>query len=106
MTNWNKEKEKKGKDNFWMGFLPSFILPIITLVFIFKMKYITQRPLFEAMFDFIQKRPEIFRSDVISSTIPCFLLLFIFNIVIKKEKASLGVFVGMVPFIILTFWMF
>jgi hypothetical protein len=99
---WNKQKEKEAKDNFWMGFLPSFILPPIVLIIIFKTKYITSKPLFEAMYKF--SKTGLMGRDVLSSTLLCFVLLFIFN-KLKKERASMGCFVGAVPFIILSFWL-
>lgn len=98
---WNKQKIKEKKDNFWIGFIPSFILPIATIIIIFKSKYTTEKPLFEAMYKF--SKTGHMGKDILSSTLLCFVLLFVFN-KMKKERASMGAFVGAVPFIILSFW--
>ncbi len=99
---WNKEKEKQGMDNFWMGFIPAFILPFILNILIFKSKYTTEKPLFEAMYNF--SKTGYMGKDVLTSTMLSFVLLFIFNR-LKKERASAGAFVGTIPYIIITFWL-
>ncbi len=103
IMSWDNPKKEKGKDSFWMGFIPGFILPIATIIIIFKSKYTTEKPLFEAMYKF--SKTGYMGKDMLSSTLLCFILLFIFN-KMKKERASMGAFVGAVPFIILSFWMF
>jgi hypothetical protein len=104
---WNnppKEKEeKKGKDNFWMGFVPSFILPIVFIIIIFKTKYTTTRPIFEAMWKF--SHTGLMGKDMISALIPSLVLFFVFYMW-QKENACKGVFVGMIPFLLLTFLAF
>lgn len=100
---WDKKKQKEGMDNFWMGFIPSFILPIIVNIVIFKSRYTTDKPLLEAMYKF--SKTGFMGKDMLSSTLLCFILLFVFN-KMKKERASMGAFVGAVPFIIMSFWMF
>jgi hypothetical protein len=100
---WNNEKKKKSIDSFWLGFIPSFLLPFLLLIIIFKIKYTTQLPIFEAIWKFSQTG--LMGKDMISSVIPSLLLFFIFH-KLDKDKASKGAFVGMVPFLILTFLVF
>lgn len=100
-SSWNNETGGNERDNFWMGFIPSFILPFIILVIIFKSKYTTEKPIFEALYKF--SATGLLGKDLLASTIVCFVLLFVFNM-LKKERASMGAFVGVVPYIILTFW--
>lgn len=101
--NWNKVKQKEGRDNFWMGFIPSFILPLVVNIVIFKLKYTTEKPIFEAMYKF--SKTGLMGKDMLGSTLLCFILLFVFN-KLRKERASAGAFVGAVPYIIISFWMF
>lgn len=100
---WNKVKQEKVKDSFWLGFIPSLVLPLIILIIILKTS--TKKPIIEFIVKFAQERPEFLRKDLLASIIPCFVLLFIFN-KLKKDKATAGAFVGAVPFIIFSFWMF
>lgn len=101
--NWNKqEKQQRVKDHFWLGFIPSFLLPPLTLIMLFKLKYTTSQPLFEAMWRFGELGR--FGSDLFSSVLPSFILFFIFY-KLKKERAAQGAFVGAVPMLILSFWM-
>ena len=99
---WNNEKKKKTKDSFWLGFFPSLLLPPITLLIIFKLKYtISTAPFFSAFwqFYFVNKRSV---SEIIGCLFPCLLLFFLFYI-LQKEKAMRGAFVGLTPSLIAAF---
>jgi hypothetical protein len=104
---WNNSPQEKGKkaskDNFWMGFIPSFVLPIVFNIILFKTKYTTTKPIFEAMWKFSQTG--LMGKDMISSLIPSLVLFFVFYMW-QKENACKGVFVGMTPFLLLTFLAF
>ncbi len=100
---WNQPKNKKPeKDSFWYGFLSAFTLPAITIISIFKLKYTTTQPLFEAMLRLAENG--FLGTDMFSSTLPSFVLFFVFY-KLKKERAAQGVFVGVAPWLILSFWL-
>jgi hypothetical protein len=102
---WNNppQQKKEPKDSFWMGFIPSFILPILTSVIYFELRYETSKPLFSALYEFISLG-RMSKNDMLTCLLPSLILLAIFSVV-KKEKAMLGTFVGFTPFVILFFWM-
>ncbi len=100
---WNQEKKKQQKDSFWYGFIPGIILPTAFLITLFKLKYTTNQPIFEAMYKF--SKTGMMGKDMITSTLPCFVLFMVFY-KLKMERATQGVFVGLAPFLILSFWLF
>lgn len=100
---WNQQKKKEQKDSFWYGFIPAIILPMIFNILIFKSKYTTSQPLFESMYKF--SKTGLMGKDMLASVLPLFVLLSVFNY-LKKDRATQGVFVGIAPYIILTFWLF
>ena len=104
-SDWNKRKtyKKKNKgigDSFFLGFIPSFLLPIILNIVIFKMKWSTDQSLIPAMIKFA--RTGLMRNDMISALIPSILLIIVFSS-FRKEKASIGSFVGLVPSLVVAF---
>ena len=99
---WNKAKEKKTKDSFWLGFFPSLLLPPITLLIIFGSKYsVNTMSFFTAFwnFYFVNNRSA---SELIASLLPCLLLFFLFYL-LQKERAMKGAFVGMTPSLLAAF---
>jgi hypothetical protein len=97
---WNKAKEKKPKDSFWWGFIPSFLLPPTILIILFKVKYTTSLPIFEAIWKF--SKTGLLGRELISCLLPCLVLFFVFY-QMKKENATKGVFVGMAPSLVAAF---
>jgi hypothetical protein len=97
---WNQQKKKKNYDNFWLGFIPGLILPAIFNVIIFKAKWTTEQPLLEAMWKLAEKG--FMGKDLMAALLPSLILLIFFS-AIKKEKACMGTFVGLTPFLILAF---
>jgi hypothetical protein len=99
---WKQNKIKKNIDNFWLGFIPSVVLAGGLICLIFKSKYTTHLPFFEALWKF--SKTGLLGNDLLASILPGFILIFVFT-KLKKEKATIGAFVGITPFIILTFWL-
>lgn len=102
-NSWNQEKKKKGKDSFWYGFIPAITLPMIFNIIIFKSKYTTAQPVFIAMYKF--SKTGLMGKDMLASILPMFVLLSVFYH-FKKDRASQGLFVGIAPYLIITFWLF
>ena len=101
-SDWNhaadyKKKKKTGRDSFWWGFIPSFLLPIILNIVIFTSKYTTEQPLFEAMYKVASKG--LISKDMMGALVPSLLLIIVFSS-FRKEKASIGAFVGLCPALI------
>ncbi len=102
---WNNspQQKKESKDNFWIGFIPSFIMPIITTIIYFELRYETAKPIFAALWEFISLG-RMSKNDMLTCLLPSLILLAVFSIM-KKEKAMLGTFVGFTPFLIFFFLM-
>lgn len=99
--NWEQKRNKKNFDSFWLGFIPSFLLAIGMIILLFETRYTTTEPLIKALWKF--SKTGLWGNDLLAGIIPGFILIFTFG-KLKKEKASIGAFIGIVPFIILTFW--
>lgn len=100
---WNNppQTEKPQKDNFWIGFIPSFLMPIVAYAIYIGMNTASM-PLMEAMYKyFIFGR--LSGSQMLLFLMPSLVLLAVLS-ALKKEKAMLGTFVGFAPFLILFFW--
>ena len=94
-------KNENGFDSVLLGIALSLGLAIGLLILIFKTRYQTEMPLFEAIWNLSKKG--LLTKDLLASSLPGLALIFIFS-KLGKEKATIGAFVGVVPSIILTFW--
>lgn len=97
-SSWNHTSKSKSTDSFWLGFIPSFICPILLNIIIFKCKWTTEAPIFEAMYKLANKG--FMTKDLMAALVPSLILIIVFSY-LKKEKASLGAFVGLVPCLII-----
>ncbi len=97
-SSWNhppqERKKQKEKDSFFWGFVPSALLPIALNVLIFKLRWTTEENVFYAMWRMAQKG--FIGKDMVAALIPSLLLIIVFS-AFKKEKASIGAFVGLCP---------
>ncbi len=103
-SSWNhqpvqRKKKHELKDNFFLGFLPSFLLPPLLTMLIFSVKWTTEQNIFYAMYRMAQRG--FLSHDMMASLIPSLVLIIFFS-AIKKEKASIGSFVGLCPWLVLT----
>ncbi|MBO7337014.1 MAG: hypothetical protein J6W49_00330 [Paludibacteraceae bacterium] len=101
-SDWNhaaeyKKKKRAERDSFWWGFIPSFLLPIILNIVFFTSKYTTSQPLHEAMYKMANKG--MLSKDMMGALVPSLLLIIVFSS-FRKEKASIGAFVGLCPALI------
>ncbi len=96
-----ENNEKKEFDSVLLGLVLSFGLALGLLVLIFKTRYITTTPVFEAIWKF--SKTGLLTKDLLASCLPGLGLIFVFS-KLGKEKATIGSFVGLVPFLIATFW--
>ena len=94
-------KNKNGFDSVILGFVLSFGLALGLLLLIFKTRYQTEMPIFEAIWNLSKKG--LLTKDLLASCLPGLALIFTFS-KLGKERATIGAFVGVVPSIILTFW--
>lgn len=101
-SSWNHppqgRKRKESGDKFWWGFVPSLLLPVVLNVVIFKIRWTTDENVFYAMWRMAQKG--FIGKDMMAALVPSLLLIIIFS-AFKKEKASIGSFVGLCPALII-----
>lgn len=103
-TSWNNQKRNKGIskwDNFWIGFLPALIGTGLINIIVFKIRWDTDQPLFRAMYKF--SKTGLMTKDLLIAALPCLLYIFILS-KMKRERSTAGAFVGLIPYIIIFFW--
>lgn len=103
--NWYQpEKEvKKKKDHFLIGLIPALILPFTILMALIKQNTDKDIPyIISKLFLIIN---HMGGNKLMVSILPNLVLLFVFYM-LKKEKGSVGTFVGTVPYLIIMFWVF
>ncbi|MBP5307458.1 MAG: hypothetical protein J6Y79_05355 [Paludibacteraceae bacterium] len=101
-SSWNHPKKKnrhvrKPFDSFLLGFAISFVLTIACNIAVFKMHWDTEQPMFYAMKKLAEKG--FLSHDMIIALIPSIIMLIAFS-AMRKERMSIGAFVGLCPALI------
>ncbi len=101
-SSWNHPKKKnrharKPFDSFLLGFAISLLLTVVCNIAVFKTHWDTEQPMLYAMKKLAEKG--FLSHDMIIALIPSLVMLIAFS-AIRKEKTSIGAFVGLCPALI------